>query len=134
AAQRSPSHYQLPIPLGLPPATYQLELTLFNAETGAQLPVLAADGTFAGTGHTLGHVQTAPPAQPTLVTAFNPPLSSLSNWANGRLHLLTEADFPPKMVAQGDSLLLDLYWQANAPLPADAELEISLGEVSHRYP
>lgn len=134
AAQRSPSHYQLPIPLGLPPATYQLELSLFNAETSAQLPVLAADGTFAGTGHTLGQIQTAPPAQPTLVTAFNPPLSSLSNWANGRLQLLTEADFPPKMVAQGDRLLLDLYWQANAPLPADAELEISLGEVSHRYP
>jgi 4-amino-4-deoxy-L-arabinose transferase-like glycosyltransferase len=124
--------YQIPLPPGLPPAEYQLEVALFDQFTQAQLPLLAADGTFQGVTQPLGTVQTGLPLQPAAAYDFDPPIALVADW--GDLRLLAQNDFPPRSVVNGDDLLLDLYWRADAELSPGLQVETTLGDLTISQP
>ncbi len=125
-------HYRLPLPPGLPPAVYQVEVALFDAATQAQLPLFTADGAFVGMNQPVGQVQTSLPPEPVSATQFNPPIAVMTDW--GSLRLLGGRDFPPPSVVNGDNLLLDLYWRADEPLPSGLQVEVSLGDLVVHQP
>jgi hypothetical protein len=121
--------YTLDLPPGLPPATYDVALSLFDA-AGAQLPLLALDGQFKGVTWKLAGLDiAAPPAD-----ELTPPQVSDASWLDGGLVLQGYGDLPEEIVT-GGAVVLDLYWQAVAPLPAGLSLLFSLDEMElHRYP
>lgn len=133
-AEKPIVHYRLALPPGLPPAEYQVELSLFEANTQTQLPLFAAGGTFAGMSQQLGAVQTILPPEPASIADFVPPLTPMHAWLDGRLLLLTQKGFPPTPVVNGDNLVLDLYWQADGLLPPGLQVEVSLGDVTTQQP
>ncbi|GIK58820.1 MAG: hypothetical protein BroJett015_44830 [Chloroflexota bacterium] len=124
--------YRLPLPPGLPPSAYQVEVALFDADTQAQLPLLAADGAFVGMTQPVGPMPTPLRPEPVSATQFEPPIALMQDW--GGLCLLGERDFPPPSVVNGDNLLLDLYWRADDVLPPGLHVEVILGDVTMRQP
>ncbi|MCL4266554.1 MAG: glycosyltransferase family 39 protein [Anaerolineae bacterium] len=124
--------YRLPLPPGLPPSAYRVELALFDADTQAQLPLFAADGAFVGMAQPVGQVQTRLKPEPVSATQFDPPIALMKDW--GSLRLLAGRDFPPASVVNGDNLLLDLYWRADDALPPGLQVEVTLGDLTVRQP
>lgn len=116
--------YTVELPPGLPPAEYTLSLALFAAESGAQLPLLTADGSFQGMTFA-DSVTIAPPVEPPAVPELNIPLASDAAWLNGRLWLLGYTPLPDVVLA-GDRALVELYWQGTAVLPPGLQLVFSL--------
>lgn len=117
--------YDLPLPAGMPPAEYNLELALFTTETAAQLPLYAADGRFQGAAlvQTGIPIAAAPPASVAQLQIPNP----LSHtWLDGRLRLLGY-EMEPRTAVNGSHVWVDLYWQAAAPLPEGVQLAFQLG-------
>jgi 4-amino-4-deoxy-L-arabinose transferase-like glycosyltransferase len=137
-------YYDIPLPPGLPPDEYQLEVVLFNAANQAQLTAAnTADGTVQGMAQPLGSVTTILPPQPPAAYDFDPPILRLADWTvgepdstsdSGRLRLLNTNDFPPSQVITGDDLLLDLYWLTSAELPAGLQVEITVGDLVFAQP
>ncbi|MCA9943774.1 MAG: hypothetical protein KC449_09850, partial [Anaerolineales bacterium] len=118
--------YPLALPPGLPPATYRVELTLFAADSGAQLPVLAEDGRFAGVVQNVTEVEiTLPPLrQPAPLGLPDAPQPLL----DGDLLFLGQANLPESALTAG-SLSLDLFWQAAAVLPDNLQLQFWAGDT-----
>ena len=112
--------YPLPLPPGLPPANYRVELSLFAAETGAQLPVVAEDGRFAGVVQPLPEVEISPPSllqtAPLSLTATPLPL------LDGNLLFLGQANLPESVLTAG-TFSLDSFWQSTAVLPENLHLK-----------
>lgn len=131
-AETPVAHYRLPLPPGLPPSTYQVEVALFDAVTQAQLPLFATDGAFVGMAQPVGQVQTSLRPEPVSATQFDPPIALIKDW--GSLRLLGGRDFPPPSVVNGDNLLLDLYWRADDTLPPGLQVEVTVGELVVRQP
>ncbi|MCB8981210.1 MAG: hypothetical protein H6657_27715 [Ardenticatenaceae bacterium] len=119
--------YSLELPPGLPPATYHVELTLFAAEDGAQLPILGADGRFAGVVQTVAQLNLAPPplltAEPLGLASQNQPT------LNGGLLFLDQSDLPANVLTAGN-FTVDLYWQATTTLPANLQLQFRADDFS----
>ncbi len=116
--------YSLDLPPGLPPDSYELDLTLFDSASGDQLPVLGVDGRFRGVVYTQADVVvTAPVPGETAV-----PILSDAAWLDGRLVLLGHEPLPVTMES-GQTAVLDLYWQANAALPDGLQIVLTLGET-----
>ncbi len=132
AAETPVVQYQLPLPPGLPPSAYRVEVALFDATTQAQLPLFAANGAFVGMTQLVGQVQTRLKPEPVSATQFDPPIALMKDW--GSLRLLAGRDFPPASVVNGDNLLLDLYWRADDVLPPGLQVEVVLGDVTMRQP
>lgn len=130
AGETTQVRYRLPLPPGLPPHEYQVDIALFATATQAQLPLLAADGTFQGMAQALGSVHTPLRSPPPAATEFDPAIAVLADWLDGRLHLLTQADFPPPLVVTGDDLVLDLYWHTDGELPPGLQVEVTVGLVT----
>lgn len=132
AAETPVVHYRLPLPPGLPPAAYQVEVALFDAATRAQLPLLTGDGVFVGMNQSVGLVQTSLRPEPVSAAQFDRPIALMKDW--GSLRLLGGRDFPPPSVVNGDNLLLDLYWRADEALPPGLQVEVSVGDLVVRQP
>ncbi|VAW43466.1 hypothetical protein MNBD_CHLOROFLEXI01-543 [hydrothermal vent metagenome] len=117
--------YPLPLPPGLPPADYRLELSLFANETGAHLPVLAEDGRFLGVVQPLTDISLSPPpllqVAPLSLTSEPQPLLA------GNL-LFWGATSLPESVATFGSFSFDLFWQNGAVLPDDLQLQFLLDD------
>ena len=92
--------YPLPLPLGLPPDGYRVELSLFAAETGAQLPILAGDGSFVGVVQPLAEVSLIPPSllQPELLGLSALPLPILA----GDLLFLGQENLQESVLTAGE--------------------------------
>lgn len=119
--------YALDLPPAVPPGTYELELSLIEADTGAQLPVLAADGDFLGVVYDAAAVAVplaeTPPAEASLPLAQRLDAA----WLDGALRLLGHGALPSQ-VATGEPLQLDLAWQAQGALPAGLQLALLLDD------
>ncbi len=112
--ETSQSRYTLDLPAGLPPDRYALELALFDSDTDAQLSVLASDGAFRGVVYPVSDIEVT-----SLVKGdWTIPVVNESHWLDGRLTLLGHSTLP-ETILSGGTTVLDLYWQANALLPAD---------------
>ena len=118
--------YPLALPPGLPPASYQLELSLFNAEGGVQLPVLAKDGRFAGVVQPLAELELSPP--PLLQTESLQIVEADAHpLLNEKLIFLGTAELPENVLTAG-SFSVDLFWQGTAVLPPDIKLQFFANE------
>ncbi|WP_420644277.1 ArnT family glycosyltransferase [Candidatus Leptofilum sp.] len=112
--------YPLALPLGLPPAQYRVEMTLFSDESGAQLPVVEADGRFAGVVQTVAELNLAPlPLFQTEMLALEAePQPLLAR----NLFFLGQRNLPESVLTAGQ-FSVDLFWQGMADLPANLQLQ-----------
>lgn len=120
-------HYAVNLPLAMPSASYRLVVELFDAVTGAQLPVLTENGRFAGVQVQVGEIEIVPPE-----TIPNPARLAITHptdivWSDAGLRLLGYEPLPA-MLVDGAALPIELYWQAMQPGAADGQLTIQLGE------
>jgi hypothetical protein len=118
--------YKLVLPLGLPPATYRIELSLFAAENEMQLPIFAQDGRFSGVIQSLAELSLAPspllhPEQLELTTEPKPLLA-------GDLLFLGQTNLPESALTAGN-FTVDLFWQGTAVLPANLQLQFSANDT-----
>ncbi|GAB4277402.1 MAG: hypothetical protein Kow0080_28370 [Candidatus Promineifilaceae bacterium] len=116
--------YKVKLPDTAPPGQYRVALSLF--QDGQQMAVLAADGTFQGV--TLPGPWVDAAGGGGLAAAAVPVPLSVS-WLNDTLHLQGRSELPPTLAA-GFSAVVDLYWQATAPLPAGLQGTVLLGETA----
>ena len=130
--------YTLQPALAIPPGQYQVELSLFEAVTGAQLPLLTADNSFRGVIYSLPAVTIPPPA--TLANVSELDMGTVVNqaWLEGSLILWGHKPLPPNLLS-GSRTVLDLYWQSVSSLPDNVQLKLQLGDEQtivplSRYP
>ncbi len=107
--------YTLDLPAGIPPASYTLALSLFDAESGGRLPVLGADGTFHGAVYTLEGVVVPPVAAIPGPAAMDIPRPLEASFLGGALTLLGHGGLPAGLGA-GEGLTVDLFWRAERTL------------------
>lgn len=119
-------NHALFIPPGTPPGEYQLILALYDAETGARLPVDGQDAL------TIGAVQIRPGSPLPLDIV---PIHHRVDAQFGAVTLIGYdayrrgyAHAPETPLSPGDLLHVTLYWQAPDPLPVDwsADLQVTL--------
>ncbi len=119
--------YILGLPLAIPPGNYELELSLVDEVSNAQIPVLAQNGSFHGVAYNTGDVvlpmqeQAIDPARLDMIAADN------AAWLDGSLLLLGYPQLPER-VTNGASLTLDLFWQAAGSLPDNLMVSVQLGQ------
>lgn len=117
----------IPLPPGTPPGLYHLFLRAYSRRDGRELEVLDERGVPAGTAVTLGEFQLLPSPLP------SPPALSLPHLRReefgGQLRLLGY-ELPSREWRSGESLHLELYWQAMASLTKDYEVVLQM--VDHR--
>ncbi len=117
--------YPLALPPGLPTAQYSLELSLYAAESGAQLPVLAEDGRFLGVVQPLDEINLAP--QPLLQTMPLDLPDAPQSLLSGDLLFLGQKNVP-EGVLTSSTFSVDLFWQNTAVLPENSHLKFSVNE------
>lgn len=118
------NRYDLPLPPGLPPGNYVVEIALF-AENGSQLPWHTVSG--RGLAYKLP-LAVEPTAMVANLADFEPPLQQMGEWLDGRLQLFVFADFPPELVVTGGEIELDLIWRAKGDLPEGLQVKVNVGE------
>jgi hypothetical protein len=115
---------KLPVPAGMPPGQYSIELVVYDPATGQPWPTQAGDLALTPNGLRLGEVTVvrpdpSPPLQPALAT-FGP-------------LALIEATTPATTVAPGGQVPVDLLWQAagapGEPLVVVTQLLDTAGHV-----
>jgi len=120
----------IPLPSGTPPGLYQLSLIVYSRRDGQELEVLDERGVPMGTAITLGEFHFPPSPLPSLQgLSFRHPRREEFG---GQLRLLGY-ELPSKEWRSGESLHLELYWQAMASLTEDYEVVLQMvhkrGEV-----
>ena len=117
--------YTIKLPAGIPPADYTWELSLFDAETGAQLPLLGEDGDFFGVTYAEEIVSIPPPSTPPSYAGLYLPVPTDAHWLDNALALLGHT-LPPDTLLAGEGAHLELFWQAREPLPDGLTLQLAL--------
>ncbi|MFQ5885885.1 MAG: glycosyltransferase family 39 protein [Anaerolineae bacterium] len=120
----------IPLPPGTPPGLYQLSLRVYSRRDGQELEVLDERGVPAGTAVALGEFRLFPSPLP------NPQALSFPHLRReefgGQLRLLGY-ELPSKEWRSGESLHLELHWQAMASLTKNYEVVLQMvderGEV-----
>ena len=116
--------YRLDLSAVAPPGEYSVEVSL--TADGAQLPVLAADGTFRGVTVPAELVEIPERSSWPNAAAVPVDVRAGVDWAGGDLRLIGHAELP-KQIAAGSFVPLDLVWQAQNVLPAALQLAVQLG-------
>ncbi|MBN1953732.1 MAG: glycosyltransferase family 39 protein [Anaerolineae bacterium] len=114
---------ELALPAGMPPDRYAVEVSLYDAASGAGLGAAAPDGAFRGTRVPLGQVTVVPPAVPPALDGLD--VARRADVAVDSLILLGW-DPPPAQALSGSRLSIKLAWQATAPPAADYRLRFRL--------
>ncbi len=107
-------HIDVPIPPGTPPGDYRLRVGLFEAEQGTRLPLLDANGRYAGDTFSIDKVPittSEPPAH-----LAQPPFALYETVRPGLRLLGYERG--ATSVTTGEPWGVALWWQANQELPA----------------
>lgn len=106
-------HIALPIPAGIPPGSYRLQVGFFTPDSQERLAVLDTVGRFAGTTATLENITIAAGEMP---EARPQPPHILNGTILSQLTLLGYESLPTQ-VETGAPLTVSLWWQATYPLP-----------------
>jgi hypothetical protein len=113
--------YLLELPPGIPPATYNVTLSLIDNRTAGQLPVRVGDA-FQGVLYTAGEIDAPPPESVVSASRLQIPAFTEATWLEGRLRLLGHGDIPAEALA-GSELPIDLFWHVpTGTLPPDLQL------------
>lgn len=113
----------IPLPPGTPPGLYQLSLRVYSRRDGQELEVLDERGIPAGTAVPLGEFQIFPSPLPSPQPLSLPHLRREE--FGGQLRLLGY-ELPSKEWRSGESLHLELYWQAMASLTKNYEVVLQM--------
>jgi len=123
--------YALPLPPGIPPDRYTVEVSLYDGATGAGLGAAGPDGAFRGTQVPVGEVSV-------VASEDSPDLADLE--VSQRLDLpagpltLLGLHPPPAPGFSGDRLSFALFWQADATPATDHRARLRLvgsaGEIA----
>ena len=124
--ERPESTYTIKLPVGIPPAKYALELSLFD-QTGARLPLLDSKGAFHGVIYVQEKISIPLPAEPPSLAGLYVPIPTDASWFDGSLTLLGHTTLPDTLLA-GDGAHLEFFWQPHAPLPAGLLLNLALND------
>lgn len=123
-------NYGVLIQPATPPGEHQLEIGLYDAQTGERLPVLE-EGQVLGDRILLEPVQVLKAQAPALIEALN--IQDRRDVAYGPVHLLgydlSRLGYehkPDEPLRPGDTVHLTLYWQAVAEIEADFTLTLRL--------
>jgi 4-amino-4-deoxy-L-arabinose transferase-like glycosyltransferase len=119
--------YGLPIPAGIPPGDYSIEVGLYNPATGAGRGASGTDSRFLGTQVRAANVSILPPPAPPTVEDLQIPVQLDS--PTGQLELLGLAP-PPEQVLSGDFLSLHLFWEVKVWPEADYHAQLTLTDSS----
>lgn len=115
-------HYMLELPPGLPPASYQIALSVIDAQTAGRLPVHIGEEGFQGVAYTAGEIIVSPPEQVISASRLQVPHYVETTWLDGQLRLLGHGEIPPEALA-GSELSVDLFWHVpKGSLPAGLNL------------
>lgn len=116
--------YTIPLSPGLPPADYELELTMFDTITGAQLPIRTGAGEFKGLVFQQPgiHIESR-----TEFASSNIPIPTDHRWLDGSLVLRGHSQLP-EIISGGDTAVVDLFWLAKSDLPDGLMIAFHLGE------
>ncbi len=119
-----PDRRMLPLPAGLAPGLYRLEVGLYEPATGDRLPVTAAEGRTADGALILDYFRVAEPAG----AALPPPREGLPIEFSGEgdQARLVAFSLGPEPIAAGGSLELALYWQSLEQLRGDYTVFVHL--------
>lgn len=120
--------YGLHLPAGIPPGRYTLEVSAYDSDGGARLAATHQTGSFLGTKVPVGEVTVRPPMEsPDLAELdINEPLAIPA----GPLRLIG-MDSVSEQVLSGDSLSLDLFWQAEDVPKSDYRVRLRLTDSDH---
>lgn len=115
---------EIPFPVGTPPGTYTLAVTIYSAQEDRNLPATNMAGI------TMAHASIGPIAVPRAVDFSTLPQTQHS--ADTQLGELTLFGYNLHQTAvrPGDHLLLDLYWKSDHTPSEDLELTLILGEIT----
>jgi hypothetical protein len=119
-------HLSVPVAPGAPPGGYRIEIGLYAESTGASIPLLDDEGSYAG-------LTASVPV--TLERASDPPsMSSLG--IRRRTDLRADAgltllgfNLDTSAIYPGEPLFLTLFWQANNAPEEDFAVELALGDT-----
>ena len=127
AGTRHLTRHLIPLIPGLPPGPYHLSLTLYHELTMEPLPYREAGGTWQQVPYTLADIEVIPcPISPTLEELAIPqPRRELL--AEG-LALLGWSPWP-ESVRPGESLPLELFWEAEGEGRADCAVKLQLQDA-----
>jgi 4-amino-4-deoxy-L-arabinose transferase-like glycosyltransferase len=119
-----PDRRLLPLPEGLAPGLYRLEVGLYEPSDGDRLPLLAAEGRELGGALILDYFRVPGPAGAALPIPSH--ASDVDLAGEGDRVRLLGYDLEAGPVAAGSSLELVLYWQAARRVEADYTVFIHL--------
>jgi mannosyltransferase len=123
-------NYGVPVLPGTPPGEHQLEIGMYNLETGERLPV-SGDAEPLGDHVLLAPVQVLQPDAPPPIEALDIQVRREEEFGPVRLlgYNLSKLGFehsPEEPVRPGDTLHLTLFWQAVGEINADFTLTLQL--------
>jgi hypothetical protein len=119
--------YELALPAGIPPADYRLELALYDAVTGARLPVIGGDGDFRGVVFVSDPVAVPPAEQPVEAGAVAFERPQAHGWLDGSLQLIGSPSLPAALPA-GERMTVSLVWRGGDALPRGLQVAFELGD------
>ncbi|MEA3374685.1 MAG: glycosyltransferase family 39 protein [Chloroflexota bacterium] len=123
AGEWSDAAYSVQLPPDVPPGRYSVEASLFDGDTGARLGAIGPDGAFQGTRVPVAEVTVTAPSEPPDVAELS--MGRGLDVSAGPLGLIG-MNPPSERVLSGDTLSLDLFWQADAVPEADYRLRFRL--------
>ena len=125
--------YRMPLPLAMPPSDYQLGVELIDANSAAQLPVLAENGRFAGIKHPISIVELSPSDNVMSATRVTVENSMDAAWDSAGLRLLGFGELGESVVTGAD-LPIDLVWQATEKIDSEWQVGLQIGDVVVKRP
>jgi len=104
------------LPAGIPPDRYTVEVSLYDAGTGSMLGAVGPDGTFRGTRVRVGSVEIVPSADTPTVEELD--IGERLDVSAESLRLIGMNPVTEEVLS-GDTLSLELFWQAEGIPDAD---------------
>ncbi len=122
--------YRLELPPGMPPATYQVMLSVIDRNTNGQLPARSAAGELLGVMVKVGEIVTPAPETVVTATRMQIPVAGGGLWLDGRLQLLGAGQTAGEALA-GSRLPVELFWHVpRGTLPPGLELAWTLRDAT----
>jgi hypothetical protein len=125
----SDTEYALRLPPGVPPGRYTVEVSAYDSDGGARLAATDQTGSFRGTRVPVGEVTVRRPVDSPSVAELD--ISEHLDLPVGPLRLVGLSSVS-EQVFSGDSLSLDLFWQAEDVLKTDYRVRLRLTDARHK--
>lgn len=118
-----PALYHLPVPPGTPPGQYQLELGVYDLETGERLPLLSSENGARETAARLPMTIGIPDQIPEVADLDVPHL--LKHPLTSNLELVGY-ELEHEAILAGNGMGIRLFWQAHGSMDQDYRLQLTL--------